>query len=181
MSAHYFFFELWQLGKLLISSQYGRAISLLTLYLIETLIWFVALRPRQQLWSCGTVSSPNHTFFSSKLEQAVNQYFMHILRLVGWFVGFVALVPGNSYGHVGKVSSPNRTFFLCKLEQAVNQFFVHILSLVTDKNPSWMNQRNGLIETPFFEHFCKQSSPRSGSSYKSCLIWVCSVCLRKYD
>ena len=33
----------------------------------------------------GTVSSPNHTFplFSmGKLEQAVNQYFMHILSLV---------------------------------------------------------------------------------------------------
>ena len=30
----------------------------------------------------GTVSSPNHTFFLGKLEQAVNQYFMHILLLV---------------------------------------------------------------------------------------------------
>ena len=31
---------------------------------------------------CGTVSSHNHTFFLGKLEQAVNQYFMHILSLV---------------------------------------------------------------------------------------------------
>ena len=31
---------------------------------------------------CGTVSSPNHTFFQGKLEQAVNQYFVHILSLV---------------------------------------------------------------------------------------------------
>ena len=31
---------------------------------------------------CGTVSSPNHTFFLGKLEQAVNQYFVHILSLV---------------------------------------------------------------------------------------------------
>ena len=30
----------------------------------------------------GTVSSPNHTLFLGKLEQAVNQYFMHILWLV---------------------------------------------------------------------------------------------------
>ena len=30
----------------------------------------------------GTVSSPNHTFFLGKLEEAVNQYFMHILSLV---------------------------------------------------------------------------------------------------
>ena len=29
-----------------------------------------------------TVRSPNHTFFLSKLEQAVNQYFVHILSLV---------------------------------------------------------------------------------------------------
>ena len=29
----------------------------------------------------GTVSSPNHTNFLGKLEQAVNQYFMHILSL----------------------------------------------------------------------------------------------------
>ena len=30
----------------------------------------------------GTVSSPNHTVFLGKLEQAVNQYFVHILLLV---------------------------------------------------------------------------------------------------
>ena len=30
----------------------------------------------------GTVSSPNHNFFLGKLEQAVNQYFLHILSLV---------------------------------------------------------------------------------------------------
>ena len=30
----------------------------------------------------GTVSSPNHTFFLDKLEQVVNQCFMHILSLV---------------------------------------------------------------------------------------------------
>ena len=31
---------------------------------------------------CGMVSSPNHTFFLSRFEQAVNQYFKHILSLV---------------------------------------------------------------------------------------------------
>ena len=30
----------------------------------------------------GTVSSPNHTFFLGKLEQTVNQFFLHILSLV---------------------------------------------------------------------------------------------------
>ena len=30
----------------------------------------------------GTVSSPNHTFYLGKLEQAVNQYFVHILSIV---------------------------------------------------------------------------------------------------
>ena len=30
----------------------------------------------------GTVSSPNHIFFLGKLEEAVNQYFVHILSLV---------------------------------------------------------------------------------------------------
>ena len=30
----------------------------------------------------GTVSLPNHTFFLGKLEQAVNQYFVHLLSLV---------------------------------------------------------------------------------------------------
>ena len=30
----------------------------------------------------GMVSSPNHTFFLGKLEQAVNQYFVHIVSLV---------------------------------------------------------------------------------------------------
>ena len=29
-----------------------------------------------------TTSSPNHTFFLDKLEQAVNQYFVHIISLV---------------------------------------------------------------------------------------------------
>ena len=29
----------------------------------------------------GTVNSPNHTLFLGKLEQAVNQYFVHIFRL----------------------------------------------------------------------------------------------------
>ena len=29
---------------------------------------------------CGTVSSPNHTFFLDKLEQAVNQYLVHRIQ-----------------------------------------------------------------------------------------------------
>ena len=36
-----------------------------------------------------------------------------------------------------------------------------------------------LVEKPF--NTCKQSRPRSGSSCKSCLIRVYSVCLWKYD
>ena len=77
------------------------------------------------------------------LEKSLNFYHLQeeICWLVGWFCCFTSQV--NSYGHCGTVSSPNHTFFLGRLEQAVNQLFVHILSLVTDNNPSWMNQRKG--------------------------------------
>ena len=114
------------------------------------LVGFVALRPKSTaMVIAGTVSSPNHTFFLGRLEQAVNQYISnndHPVKtlltfcgvyhgwLVGWFCCFTSQV--NSYGHCGTVSSPNHTFFLGRLEQAVNQYFVHILSLVTDNNPS---------------------------------------------
>ena len=37
------------------------------------IVCFVALRPNQQQGHGGTVSSPNHTFFLGKLEQADNQ------------------------------------------------------------------------------------------------------------
>ena len=57
-----------------------------------------------------------------------------------WF-GLLLYVPGNSSGHVGTVISPNNTFYLGKLEQAVNLYFVYLFSLVTDNNPSWMQQR----------------------------------------
>ena len=40
---------------------------------------------------------------------------------------------------------------------------------------------NPLPHRDAFERFCKQSRPRSGNSCKSCLIWVYSVCLWKYD
>ena len=40
---------------------------------------------------------------------------------------------------------------------------------------------NPLPHRDTFWYFCKQSRPRSGSSYKSCLIRVFSVCLWKYD
>ena len=43
-------------------------------------VLFVVLRPSQQLWSCRD-GSPNHTFFLGKLDQAFNQYFVHILFL----------------------------------------------------------------------------------------------------
>ena len=44
---------------------------------------FVALHSKVNSYGHGgTVSSLNHTFFMGKLEQAVNQYFVHILLLV---------------------------------------------------------------------------------------------------
>ena len=46
-------------------------------------VCYAALRPCQQLWSSlrdGQFTSPH--FFLGKLEQAVNQYFVHILLLV---------------------------------------------------------------------------------------------------
>ena len=44
-------------------------------------VCFVDLRQVNSYGPGGTVSSPNHTFLG-KLEQAVNQYFVHILSLV---------------------------------------------------------------------------------------------------
>ena len=43
------------------------------------------------------------------------------------------------------------------------------------------NPLNPLPHRDASKHFCKQSRPRSGSSYGSCLIRVYSVCFRKYD
>ena len=57
--------------------------------------------------------------------------------------GFVALRPKSTAMVMAGRSVHLTTLFLGKLEQAVNQYFVHILSLVTDNNPSWMNQRKG--------------------------------------
>ena len=55
----------------------------------------------------------------------------------------------------------------CSKDKKIGADFFHSLTLY-------------LIEMPF-NAFCKQSRPRSGSSCKSCLVWVCSVCLWKYD
>ena len=44
--------------------------------------FFVALCPVNSYVHGGTVSSPNHTFFLGKLEQAVYQYFVLIFSLV---------------------------------------------------------------------------------------------------
>ena len=47
------------------------------------LVVFVALVPSQQLYGHGRrVSSPKHTFFLGKPEQAASQYFVYILSLV---------------------------------------------------------------------------------------------------
>ena len=45
--------------------------------------FFVALHPKVNSYGhSGMVSSANHAFFLSKLEQAVNHYFVHTLSLV---------------------------------------------------------------------------------------------------
>ena len=50
---------------------------------IITFVCFVCLTSQVNSYGHGgTVSSPNHTFFLGKLEQAVNQCFVHILLLV---------------------------------------------------------------------------------------------------
>ena len=46
------------------------------------LLWLMLYIPVNIYGHVGTVRSPNHTFFLSKLDQAVNQYFVHILLLV---------------------------------------------------------------------------------------------------
>ena len=66
------------------------------------------------------------------------------IQLLIIFFVLLLYVPVISYGHVGTVSSPNHTFFLGKLELAVNHYFMHILLLVTDNNPSCMNQRKSI-------------------------------------
>ena len=44
---------------------------------------FAALRPKSTaMVMAGVVSSPSHTFFLGKLEQAVNHYLVHILSLL---------------------------------------------------------------------------------------------------
>ena len=49
----------------------------------KVLVWFVTLHLSQHYGNVRTVSSPNHSFFFlGKLDQAVNQYFMHLLLLV---------------------------------------------------------------------------------------------------
>ena len=52
--------------------------------LLTFFIWFGLLLyvPGNSYDHVGMVSSPNHTFFLGKLEQLVNQYFVHILMLV---------------------------------------------------------------------------------------------------
>ena len=53
---------------------------------LEVYLWFwfglLLYIPVNSFGHVGTVSSPNYTFFVDKLEQAFNQYFVHILSLV---------------------------------------------------------------------------------------------------
>ena len=53
-------------------------------YLMRLVFWFGLLLyvPGNSYDHVGTVSSPNHTFFLGKLEQVVNQCFVHMLLLV---------------------------------------------------------------------------------------------------
>ena len=54
----------------------------MTHIVLQCFACFVALNPNQTLWSLWDGQSPNFSFFLGKLEQAVNQYFVHILLLV---------------------------------------------------------------------------------------------------
>ena len=51
-------------------------------YRLFVCLFLLLYVPSQQLWSLRDGQLPNHTFFLGKLEQAVNQYFVHILSLV---------------------------------------------------------------------------------------------------
>ena len=42
-------------------------------------VWFDVYVPVNRYGNVGKVSSPNHTYFLGKLDEAVNQYFVHIL------------------------------------------------------------------------------------------------------
>ena len=55
------------------------------------------------------------------------------------------------------------------------------LYLISMHQDMFQCSHNPLSHRDTFKCFCKQSRPRSGSSCKSCLIRVYSVCLWKYD
>ena len=55
----------------------------------------------------GTVSSPNHTFFLGKLEQAVNQYFVHILT------------PILLEGFIGREENDRRNYLMINLHESM--------------------------------------------------------------
>ena len=77
------------------------------------------------------------------------------------FLWFVALLPSKQQWSCrdGQFTLPH--FFLGKLELAAHKYFVHILSLVTDYNPSWINQRKRR-EWPY-KLFYDQSSRKYGT------------------
>ena len=53
------------------------------LFFDEILLFVLLLYiPVKQLWSCRDGKFTYYTFFLSKLQQAVNKYFVHILLLV---------------------------------------------------------------------------------------------------
>ena len=54
----------------------------LTFWKLNCLFGLMLYVPVNSYGHVRTVSSFNHTFFLGKLEQAINQYFVHILSLV---------------------------------------------------------------------------------------------------
>ena len=86
------------------------------------------------------------TFFLGKLEQAVNQYFVHILSLV---------TDNNSSAESFKKGCCQLQAKVCE-QSTCNQYFVHILSLVTDNNSSAESFKKGCCQLQ--AKVCEQST-----------------------
>ena len=78
----------------------------------------------------------------------------------------------NSYGHGGTVSSPNHNLSWASLNKrltSLRQYFVHILLLVTDNNPSWMEEND--LRNYFMVNLHESMGPSLDQTSDP---WICS-------
>ena len=75
-------------------------------------VWFDSLRPSQQLWSCRHGQFTKSHIFLDKLDQAVNQYFVHILLLE---------TDNNPSWVSGGEENSRRNYFMINLHESMDQ------------------------------------------------------------